>query len=126
MSSTDQGYSARLWREPDITADRANSGGADGPSLPSAEPHVRQHLIAAAMSWLMACIIEGFAAVAYAHYPYFTGQSDPIAAPDWERQSRPAREEGNGLWLLASNPWVQEPSGNDDQTNDGKAWRVVE
>jgi hypothetical protein len=51
----------------------------------------------------MARIIEGFAAVAYAHYPYFAGQSDRIAAPDWAQHSWPVRE----------------------QTDDGEAWRVV-
>jgi hypothetical protein len=104
MLNTEQQYSARLWGEPDTAADRSDPAGADGPSLPSVGPDVvRQHPIAAAMSWLMARIIEGFAAVAYAHYPDGTGQADRIAAPDWAPHSRPVRE----------------------QTDDGEVWRVV-
>jgi hypothetical protein len=92
MWSTERRHSARSWVEPDAVINRSDPARADSPFLPSAEPDIRQDPIAAAMSWLMACIIEGFAAVAYAHYPYPTGQADRIAVPDWEQHARPVRD----------------------------------
>jgi hypothetical protein len=107
MRSTGQRHTARSWIERDVAANGSDPTGADGLSLPFAESEVRRHPIATAMSWLMTCIIEGFAGAAVAQHPYFTDRADWVDSGNREQKAHTIQERA---LAVRDNPWAQEAS----------------
>ena len=62
--------------------------------------------IAAAMSWLANCLIEGFAAYGLAFYPSFTARGE--TANFGERRWNEGVQQRHEVALLRNNPWLCE------------------
>ena len=78
-------------------------GGRDGQA--DRQAHGRNR-IAAAMSWLANCLIEGFAAYGHAFYPSFTarGETQDLGERRWNEGIQRRHE----VALLRNNPWLCE------------------
>jgi hypothetical protein len=72
----------------------------------SRQPASVRERIAAAMSWLAECIVDGFAAYGNAMYPTFIdlGETEDFRQRRWNEEV-PGYEE---FALLRNNPWVRE------------------
>ncbi len=83
-------------------------GIADGklPNGRAGQPAPRRDRIAAAMSWLAKCIVDGLAAYGNAMYPTFVdmGETEDLRQKQWSGEVQGC----DAFTLLRNNPWLRE------------------
>ena len=82
MRSRGRSSGARFWGSPGLTAKEPDFEGAGS----------RRTWIGDAMSWLMACVIEGFTAYANSHYPWQYEEDQRLAAGPMQSERHDGRQ----------------------------------